>query len=115
MSSWRPGDAPRGRRDYRDGPPPQRYDDRRGRSRSRDRGPPPGRYDDRGPPRGGPGYGYQGRGGYAPPGGRGGGMMQVQNGTRMLTVQIPPGLVPGAVFQVQVSGRARGWAGGCGM
>ena len=45
MSSWRPGDAPRGRRDYRDGPP-QRYDDRRGRSRSRDRGPPPGRYDD---------------------------------------------------------------------
>ena len=40
MSSWRPGDAPRGRRDYRDGPPqnyypPQRYDDRRGRSRSR--------------------------------------------------------------------------------
>jgi hypothetical protein len=74
MSSWRPGDAPRGR-DYRDGPPPQnyyppqRYDDRRGRSRSRDRGPPPGRYEDRGPPgwagppRGGPGYGYQGRGG----------------------------------------------------
>ena len=68
MSSWRPGDAPRGRRDYRDGPPPQnyyppqRYDDRRGRSRSRDRGPPPGRYEDRGPPRGGPGYGYQ-RGG----------------------------------------------------
>ena len=68
MSSWRPGDAPRGRRDYRDGPPPQnyyppqRYDDRRGRSRSRERGPPPGRYEDRGPPRGGPGYGYQ-RGG----------------------------------------------------
>ena len=62
MSSWRPGDAQRGRRDYRDGPPPQRYDDRRGRSRSRDRGPPPGRYEDRGPPRGGPGYGYQ-RGG----------------------------------------------------
>ena len=68
MSSWRPGDAPRGRRDYRDGPPPQnyyppqRYDDRRGRSRSRERGPPPGRYEDRGPPRGGPGY-YQGRGG----------------------------------------------------
>ena len=53
MSSWRPGDAPRGRRDYRDGPPPQRYDDRRGRSRSRERGPPPGRYEDRGPP--GPG------------------------------------------------------------
>ena len=70
MSSWRPGDAPRGRRDYRDGPPPQRYDDRRGRSRSRERGPPPGRYEDRGPP--GPGYGYQRGGpGYGYQGGRG--------------------------------------------